>query len=136
MATPQALFPFGMAMSRQVPRGYIYLLAQLQEAHHLQRLSDIRDLLAQSLAAALGVHLHELVLGDHLLEGAEGWLDLLAGGDVVADIVDEGGDRNPARVGLCCYRAKLEGSVLVLASVARDSNRGWESNRSISRCRE
>lgn len=89
--------------------GDSYLLAQLQEPHHLQRLFDIRDLLAQALAAALRVHLHELVLGDHLLEGAEGRLDFLAGGDVVADIVDEGGDGDPARVGFCCYRAGWRG---------------------------
>lgn len=78
-----------------------YLLAQLQKPNHLKRLLDIGDLLAQSLATALGVDLHELVLGDHLLERAEGRLDLLAGGDVVADIVDEGGDGDSARVGLC-----------------------------------
>lgn len=89
--------------------GHIYLRAQLQEPHHLQRLPDIRDLLPQTLAAALGVHLHELVLGDHLLEGAEGRLDFLARGDVVADIVDEGCDGDPARVGLCCYRAGWRG---------------------------
>lgn len=96
--------------------GDIYLLAQLQEPHHLQRLLDIGDLLPQTLAAALGVHLHELVLGDHLLEGAEGRLDFLAGGDVVADIVDEGCDGDPARVGLCCYRA-VGGGVSFLVSV-------------------
>jgi hypothetical protein len=53
----------------------------------------------------LGVDLHELVLGDHLLERAEGRLDLLAGGDIVADIVDEGCDGDSARVGLCCCDA-------------------------------
>lgn len=95
--------------------GDIYLLAQLQEPHHLQRLFDIGDLLAQALAAALRVHLHELVLGDHLLEGAESGLDFLAGRDVVADIVDEWGDGDPARVGLCCYRAV--GGVSFLDSV-------------------
>lgn len=55
-----------------------HLFPQLQKPHHLQGLLDIGDLLAQSLPAALGVDLHELVLGDHLLEGAEGGLDLVA----------------------------------------------------------
>lgn len=86
------------------PGGKNYLLAHLQEPHHLQCLLDIGDLLAQALPAALRVHLHELVFGDHLLEGAEGRLDLRAGGDVVAHIVDEGGHGDPACVGLCCYR--------------------------------
>jgi hypothetical protein len=53
----------------------------------------------------LGVDFHELVLGDHLLERAEGRLDLLAGGDVVADIVDERGDGDSSRVRLCCRGA-------------------------------
>ena len=89
-----------------------YLFAQLQEPHHLQRLLDIWNLLAQPLPAALGVHLHELVLGDHLLERAEGRLDLGAGGDVVADIVDEGRYGDPVRVCLCCDRAVMEGLVV------------------------
>lgn len=55
-----------------------HLFPQLQKPHHLQGLLDIGDLLAQSLPAALGVDLHELVLGDHLLEGSEGGLDLVA----------------------------------------------------------
>lgn len=55
-----------------------HLLPQLQKPHHLQGLLDIGDLLAQTLPAALGIDLHELVLGDHLLEGAEGGLDLVA----------------------------------------------------------
>jgi hypothetical protein len=89
--------------------GSKYLLAQCQEPDHLQSLSDIWDLLAQSLAAALSVRLHELVLGDHLLEVAESGLDFLAGGNVVANIVDERCDGNSARVGLCCYRAVWRG---------------------------
>ncbi len=55
-----------------------HLFPQLQKPHHLQGLLDVGDLLAQSLPAALGVDLHELVLGDHLLEGPEGGLDLVA----------------------------------------------------------
>jgi hypothetical protein len=126
--------------------GDIYLLAQLQEPHHLQRLFDIGNLLAQTLGPALGVHLHELVLGDHLLEGAEGRLDFLAGGDVVADIVDEGGDGDPARVGLCCYRAGLEGLVFwffecghgievgawKLEGRGFEQNKNWEFTSSLS----
>lgn len=114
--------------------GDIYLLAQLQEPHHLQRLFDIGNLLAQALGPPLGVHLHELVLGDHLLEGAEGRLNFVAGGDVVANIVDEGGDGDPARVGLCCYRAGLEGLILVFSGMRAwglrlgiEARRGFES---------
>ena len=80
-----------------------YLFAQLQEPHHLQCLLDVGDLLPQSLHAPLCVHLHELVFGDHLLEAAQGGLDFCAGGDIVADIVDEGGNGDSPRVGLRCY---------------------------------
>jgi hypothetical protein len=104
-----------------------YLLAQCQESHHFQGLSDIGDLLAQSLSAALSVHLHELVLGNHLLEVAEGGLDLLAGGNVVANIVDERCDGNSARVGLCCYRAVWRGQFLFFSiDVGRGFDKGVE----------
>lgn len=64
--------------SQHLVNGINYLFAQDQESHHVQGLSNIGDLLAQSLAAALGVHLHKLVLGDHLLESAECGLDIIA----------------------------------------------------------
>lgn len=77
--------------------------AALEEGHHLQRLFDVRDLVAQADGAVLCVHLHELVLGDHLLEVAERLFDVGAGGDVVGDIVDEGGDGDAAGVRLGGY---------------------------------
>ena len=53
------------------------------------------------MPASLRVDFHELILGDHLLERAESGLDLGAGGDVIGDIVDEGGFGDPARIALC-----------------------------------
>jgi hypothetical protein len=53
-----------------------------------------------------------LILGDHLLKRAEGRLDLVARGNVVTDIVDEGRYGDSARVGLCCCRpGDMEGLV-------------------------
>lgn len=80
-----------------------HLPSHLQKPDHFQRLLDVRDLLAQAHRAPLRVDLHELVFRDHLLEATEGGLDVVARGDVVGDIIDEGGDGDPARVCLRCY---------------------------------
>ena len=79
-----------------------HLFPQLQKPHHLQGLLDVGDLLAQSLTPPLCVDLHELVFGDHLLEGAEGGFDLCTRRDVVGDIVNEGRDRDAAGVCFTC----------------------------------
>lgn len=83
---------------RRLTGNATHLPSNLQKPDHLQRLLDIWDLLAQAHCAPLRVDLHELVFRDHLLEAAEGGLDVFARGDVVADIIDEGGDGDPARV--------------------------------------
>lgn len=77
----------------------------LHKPNHIQRLFNIRDLLAQSLAPSLRVYFHELVFRDHFLEGSEGGFDFCARRDIVAYIVNEGGDGNAAGVCLRCYCA-------------------------------
>lgn len=88
----------------------VYLSPQLQKPNHLKRLLNIRDLLTKAHRAPLCVHFHKLVLGDHLLEAAEGGFDIFARGDVVGDVVDEGGYGDPAGVclGFYCARALLD----------------------------
>ena len=83
----------------------VYLSPQLQKPNHLKRLLNIRDLLTKAHCAPLCVHFHKLVFGDHLLEAAEGGFDIFARGDVVGDVVDEGGYGDPAGVCLGCYCA-------------------------------
>lgn len=82
-----------------------YLPPHLQKPNHLQRLLDIGDLVTKANRAPLRVDFHELVFGDHLLEAAQGGLDIFAGGDVFGDVVDEGGDGDSAGVGLSGYCA-------------------------------
>lgn len=82
-----------------------YLSPHLYEFDHLQRLFNIGDLLAQTRRPSLCVDLHELVLGDHLLERAQCGLNVCARGNVVCYIVDEGCHGDAPGVCLGVYRA-------------------------------
>lgn len=77
---------------------YAYL-SHLQKPNRIQRLLDIRHLVLEPHHSSLEVLLHELVLGDQLLEAPQGGLDVGARCDIVLDLVDEGrlGDSSGVR---------------------------------------
>lgn len=74
-------------------------LSHLQEPHRVQGLLDIRHLILQAHHSSLEVLLHELVLGNQLLEPPQGGLDVRARRDIVLDLVDKGrlGDTSGVR---------------------------------------
>jgi len=100
-----------------------YLPPHLQKPNHFQRLLDIGDLVTEADGAPLRVDFHELIFGDHLLEAAECGFDIFAGGDVVGDVVDEGGDGDSAGVGLGCYCA-VSSLVLFVSGIDDEDNMG------------